>query len=71
MIDENPFPRRVNDDPVKAPTGLTPQPVILTGRQVRLEPLDLERHIGALYRIGHESGLIDSWCRRRRMRRSR
>ena len=22
MIDENPFPRRVNDDPVKAPTGL-------------------------------------------------
>ena len=24
------------------PTGLTPQPVILTGRQVRLEPLDLE-----------------------------
>ena len=55
MIDENPFPRRVNDDPVKAPTGLTPQPVILTGRRVRLEPLDLDRHIGPLYRIGHES----------------
>ena len=63
MIDENPFPRRVNDDPVKAPTGLTPQPVILTGRQVRLEPLDLERHIGALYRIGHESETArQSWA---------
>ena len=63
MIDENPFPRRVNDDPVKAPTGLTPQPVILTGRQVRLEPLDLERHIGALYCIGHESETArQSWA---------
>ena len=63
MIDENPFPRRVNDDPVKAPTGLTPQPAILTGRRVRLQPLDLDRHIGPLYRIGHESETArQSWA---------
>jgi RimJ/RimL family protein N-acetyltransferase len=63
MIDEQPFLRRVNDDPVTAPSGVAPQPVILTGRRVRLEPLDLDRHVGALYRAGHESEAArQSWA---------
>lgn len=53
MIDEVPFPRRMNGDAVKAPPGLVPARTVLAGSEIRLEPLDPARHAAALHRAGH------------------
>ena len=53
MIDEVPFPRRVNGDAVKAPPGLVPARTVLAGSEIRLEPLDPARHAAELHRAGH------------------
>ena len=52
-MEEVPFPRRVNGDPVTAPPGLIPARTALIGAEVRLEPLDPARHAEALYRASH------------------
>jgi RimJ/RimL family protein N-acetyltransferase len=63
MEEEVPFPRRVNEDPAKALSGRAPEAVTLTGRIVKMEPLDLARHGPALYHLGHESeAALRSWA---------
>jgi RimJ/RimL family protein N-acetyltransferase len=47
------FLRDINDEPVESPPALAPARTVLTGTNVRLEPLDPARHTVALYRAGH------------------
>jgi RimJ/RimL family protein N-acetyltransferase len=55
MMDEWPFERPINDDPVAVTPALVPSGSPLTGRMVRLEQIDPHRHTTALYRAGHET----------------
>ena len=49
------FPRPLSGiQVVSQPSGLVPARMPLTGRQVRLEPLDPQRHGDELYRLSHE-----------------
>lgn len=47
------FLRDVNGAPVERPPALVPARTVLTGTNVRLEPLDPARHSVPLYRAGH------------------
>jgi RimJ/RimL family protein N-acetyltransferase len=53
MMDEWPFERPINDDPVAVTPALVPSGSPLTGRMVQLEQIDPHRHTTALYRAGH------------------
>jgi hypothetical protein len=65
MVDEALFPRRINSDLVQGQRCLVPARTVLTGRDIRLEPLDPERHAPALYQAGHGSEAArSSWDRR-------
>lgn len=58
MIDtaEAPFPRPVSGDAVaQLPSGRVPARTTLTGRHIRLEPLDPARHARELYQASHGS----------------
>lgn len=62
MSDEVLFPRHVNGDTIKAPPGLVPARTVLTGTNIRLEPLDPTRHATPLYRAGHDTeAALQSW----------
>ena len=63
MLDEMPYERRVNDDPVVLPPALAPARSALAGSTVRLEPIDPDRHTAALYRAGHATEAArSSWA---------
>jgi len=63
MLDEMPYKRRVNDDPVVLPPALVPARSALTGSTVRLEPIDPGRHTAPLYRAGHATEAArSSWA---------
>src|ERR1700730_11308135 len=55
VIDEIPFPRRINGDAVALPSGLLPSRIALEGAEVRLEPVNPGIHGRALYAAGHDS----------------
>jgi RimJ/RimL family protein N-acetyltransferase len=55
VIDEIPFPRRINGDAVALPPGLLPSRIALEGAEVRLEPVNPGIHGRALYAAGHDS----------------
>jgi RimJ/RimL family protein N-acetyltransferase len=53
---EQPFPRPVSGTPVRnMPSGLVPSRSNLSGRLIRLEPLDPAIHSEELFRAGHAS----------------
>jgi len=53
MLDEMPYQRRTNDDPIMASAALFPSRSVLAGSEVRLEPIDPDRHTAALYQAGN------------------
>jgi RimJ/RimL family protein N-acetyltransferase len=55
MVDEALFARRINSDLVPVQRCRVPARTVLTGRDIRLEPLDPVRHTPALYQAGHRS----------------
>jgi RimJ/RimL family protein N-acetyltransferase len=60
--DEVPFRRRVNGDPVRPMPCLAPARTVLSGAQVRLEPIDPARHTAPLYQAGHGGeAALHSW----------
>ena len=60
--DEVPARRRVNDAEVAPSSALMPTGAVLAGHVVRLEPIDPDRHTGALYHTGHTTELARrSW----------
>jgi RimJ/RimL family protein N-acetyltransferase len=53
---EQPFPRPVSGNPIsKTPSGLVPSRSDLSGRLIRLEPLDPAIHAEELFKAGHAS----------------
>jgi RimJ/RimL family protein N-acetyltransferase len=53
---EQPFPRPLSGNPVsKTPSGLVPSRSGLSGRLIRLEPLDPAIHAEELFKAGHAS----------------
>jgi RimJ/RimL family protein N-acetyltransferase len=55
MSDETVHQRRVNADQVTLPPGLLPARSVLSGGEVRLEPIEPARHTAALFRAGHST----------------
>ena len=55
MVDEILFPRRINRDLVQVQRCLVPARTVLTGREIKLEPLDPVRHTPPLFQAGHGS----------------
>ncbi|MDZ3837866.1 MAG: GNAT family protein [Rhodospirillales bacterium] len=53
--------RPVHGEPVEEPTFIEPRPPALTGRSVRLDPVDADRDAAELFECGHGDGAQSLW----------